>query len=144
MSHHLALVMKNCVEAKQAMQKQTDAHGIETQCLKARIDQLQLEADDQRNETEFLKARTDQLELEAGVYRNLTECLKAEIQQLRTEAGARRTETAAVINKLQVEVSAVTKDLKDIKQQETSPRQGHSLTGYNFYRLPARRFGSGQ
>ena len=125
MAHHLALVMKNLVEAKQAMQKQTDAH---------------------KSETEFLKARTDQLQVEADAYWNQTEFLKAEIQQLRTEADAHRTETAAVINKLLVTVGAVTKDLKDIKQQETSPRQGRSLFYSPVgYRPPyTGRFGSGQ
>ena len=52
MSHHLALVMKNCVEAKQAMQKQTDAHKSETEFLKARIEQLQVKVDAYRTRTD--------------------------------------------------------------------------------------------
>ena len=122
MSHHLALVMKDLVEAKQAMQKQTDAH---------------------KSETEFLKARIDQLQVEADAYRNQTEFLKAQIKQLRTEADVYRTETAAVINKLQVEVSAATKDLKGIKQQEIAPLD-FFLKKEPRYRSYRRRFESDQ
>ena len=55
-SHHLALVMKNLVETKQAMRELADAHKIETECLKARIDQLQVEADAHKSKTERREA----------------------------------------------------------------------------------------
>ena len=44
-SHHLVLVTKNLGETKQAMQELADAHKVETEHLKARIDQLQVEVD---------------------------------------------------------------------------------------------------
>ena len=125
MSHHLALVMKNLVEAKQAMQKQTDVHKSETECLKARTDQLQLDVD---------------------AYRTQTECLKGEIQQLRTEADAYRTKTAAVINDLQIDVNDATMGPRDIKLPPTYPKQGLSPAGLRLYggsRVSSRLFGSG-
>ena len=53
-SHHLALVMKNLVETKQAMQKQADAHKAETEGLKAHIQQLQVDATAHRTQTDAL------------------------------------------------------------------------------------------
>lgn len=94
MAHHLSLMMMNFVEAKQTMQRQTDAH---------------------KSETEFLKARTEQLQVEADAYRNQTQCLKARIDQLQVETDAYRTQTDAVIKKLQAEVAmAATTSSKDV------------------------------
>ena len=51
-SHYLALVMKSLGETKQAMEELADAHKVETEHLKARIDQLQVEVDAHKSKAE--------------------------------------------------------------------------------------------
>ena len=113
MSHHLTLVMKNLVEAKQVMQKQTDAH---------------------KSETEFLKARTDQLQLEADAYRTQTDSV---IKTLQTEvSAATRSSIKGAVGE-PTKMGKVYGNLSNILDK-TPPKVSQFLTGAEERKMPPK------